>query len=198
MKLAPLAVLLALSGILPAQASIAPTEPAQLKLNVATVSPAGAETLDLDIRTAGDLATANAAAARELAQSRPALAGAPMIQGAPQAEGVPGAPVIADTPASPVPAATPAAGTSATDLTPGEPVKVYTTLAAAAEAGIDPMGDLKLSGSAPTASPAAQFDWKNPQAYLEYMKTHQGYVLQGGLGLLVAGIALWLMRRRKA
>ena len=86
---------------------------------------------------------------------------------------------------------------AASGIAPGVPVKVYSTLAEAAKAGVDPLGEHKAAAPVAQAPVARGFEWKNPQAYLAFAKHHQSEVLQGGLGLLVALLILAVIRRRR-
>lgn len=92
----------------------------------------------------------------------------------------------------------PQLATSPAGIRPGEPVKVYSTIQEAAAAGVDPLGERKPSPEkkAPVHEKAA-FDWKDPQAYLALVQEHQSHLIQAVGGLLVAGLILWLLRRRR-
>lgn len=73
-------------------------------------------------------------------------------------------------------------------MVPGQPVPVYPTLEAAAQAGVDPFKDerpLELAAPAALEPLSEAFDWRNPSAYLDWLATHP---MQGG-GILV-GVAL--------
>lgn len=95
--------------------------------------------------------------------------------------------------------ATPAPTAAASE--PVAPVKTYATLSDAAKAGVDPLKELQdLKPAVKEAPPetAPVFDWRNPQSYLDWVKTHQTLALKYGLGVLVAALAASLfMRPRK-
>lgn len=194
MKLVPLAFLLSIVGPGLATASVAEKEPTTITLKDQVAPVAGAYTVQLEVRTQAESDRIAAEAAKDQSRSLPALAGVPLIQtgAAPAAAGS----VASDSAPPPnVPATAQAVGPGVPVA--GEPVKVYTTLAAAAQDGVDPMGDLNLKLK-PVEKPVEKaFDWHNPDAYLAYLRTNPGYAIQGGVGILVAALALWLMRRRR-
>ncbi|VTU42051.1 MULTISPECIES: hypothetical protein [unclassified Variovorax] len=141
----------------------------------------------------------------------PAPLGLPQIAGTVGAPGQP-APVPAlpaATAAAPAPASEaqpggvqpPAAAPSHTALIPGQPAKVYTTLAAAAEAGVDPLNERTLTVTkhrdAEEDDVEAGFNWRDANAYLTVLRANEQLAKLCGLGFLGAILLLWMVRRRR-
>jgi hypothetical protein len=160
--------------------------------------------------SAAPASTATSSAQPPTAQAAPATP--PAASGMPQIAGASTPGQGASAPAAAPPAATeqvttqaaapaPAAAPGQVGLVPGEPAKVYTTLAAAAEAGVDPLNERKISVSKPKAAEEdAQpgFDWRDPGAYLSFVQANEKLAKMGGFGLLGAILLVWLVRRRRA
>ena len=111
------------------------------------------------------------------------------------------APIPAGMP--PVPASLPPVKPSASGQEPGVPVQVFTSLGAAAAAGVDP---LQERDAAPAAAPAKQaaapeakdgFNWADPGAYVALASKYRSELIQGVLGVVVGVLLLWLVRRRR-
>jgi hypothetical protein len=200
--------------------------PFSLKLDAVHAAGPGAGVVNTDIAAPADVASATLGASAAsnasltlavpttLGVSAQAAAGVPVIPGSVAspvstqtttaiATPTPGAssvvPSPAGTAAQPSSDAAPMAlaPAAASGIAPGVPVKVYSTLAEAAKAGVDPLGERKATAPVAQTPVARGFDWKNPQAYLAFAKHHQSDVLQGGLGLLVALLILAVIRRRR-
>lgn len=100
-----------------------------------------------------------------------------------------------------VPASDPANGAGSPAPTPGKPAVAYATLAQAAKAGVDPLGEHKASTPAPTpAAQGAGFDITRPAGWLAWAQAHRDlaakYALVVVLILLaVFGVSRFLTRR---
>ncbi|KWT98422.1 MULTISPECIES: hypothetical protein [unclassified Variovorax] len=213
MRVVALAALSAALFASPAFASNdADGKPFTLKVESLGVPERGTIQTDLAANLDGSVATPRSAQPRvATAPVTPApLDAAPAPAGLPQIAGTVSAPGATPTPAAapvPVPAsvAQPGGGQPAaaaagqTGLIPGEPAKVYTTLAAAAEAGVDPLNErtLTVTKHRDAEEDEAGFDWRDLNAYLTFLKANEQLAKLGGLGVLGAILLLWLLRRRR-
>lgn len=83
---------------------------------------------------------------------------------------------------------------------PGKPVPVYETLQQAAEAGVDPLGELKIQGKElpPDEAPLNEADIYSLDYWLTWIQNNQTQALKVGGGTLGLLLAAWLFLRRLA
>lgn len=169
-------------------------EPYVKKLNPAVPGATSAGTIQSDLL-----------AGMGEASSPAVTAGMPMVPASdPNAAAASVAPV-ASAPAAAAPQGPAALPASAMPgVQPGVPVPVYTTMAQAAAAGVDPLGErapVQASAAAAEApSPeVAVFDVTNPASWLPWLQANQDAALRyGGLALLGVAVGMLMARRRAA
>jgi hypothetical protein len=80
---------------------------------------------------------------------------------------------------------------------PGKPLPVYETLQQAADAGVDPLGELKLAGSSPSEEePSEEIDIYSVDYWLSWIQNNQPQAIKVGGGILGVLLAAWLFLRR--
>lgn len=80
---------------------------------------------------------------------------------------------------------------------PGKPLPVYETLQQAADAGVDPLGELKLAGSSPSEEePFEEIDIYSVDYWLSWIQNNQPQAIKVGGGILGVLLAAWLLLRR--
>jgi hypothetical protein len=182
-KLTPLLAALTLCAA--AHAQDTPANAGELRLNPA-IPVAGGGRVQTDLVPHSPSSAPSVAAAASAPPISAIGAGVPRIPGA-------GDP--------PTPGATPPAEEPLTkNFVPGEPVPTYATLEAAAAAGVEPLPALQPEAPEPPpgAEPLAKsFNWKSPQAYLQWLHANTSdAMLYGGGGLFVLLAAGWIALRR--
>lgn len=186
------AVLLSLSSIALAEGSAT-----EFKVESAVPPPAPglSSSLPVDLPTPEQILAEKRWKEREAAAAAKAAAPAPVD---PAMQGAPKVPASEAGLHGALPDA-PIAGPGA-NFEVGQPVPVYPTMGAAAEAGVDPYRKaLDAPGAAPATGPSADgFDWLDINDYLDWLagqETNALIVLGAALALVGAGLVIGLRRQ---
>lgn len=161
-----------------------PAEWGSVKLKSAPAGPVERAPISIELRTAEPAAAASA----------------PVVLPVPGAVALPAIPAAgpAPTPSASMPDT--AAAQLPSTLQPGQPVKQYPTLEAAAKDGIDPLAKKGETPALPPMPAAKAFDPTDLQSYIALARKHLGpngpFIALGGVLALLVGFVLLARRGR--